>query len=85
MDYTFRNHGTCSTQVSFSVDDNGIVSNVRYVGGCNGNLQAVGRLVEGLHIDEVIKRLSGIRCGFKNTSCGDQLARALIEVRDGNK
>ena len=85
MDYTFKNHGTCSTQVSFSVDDNGIVSNVRYVGGCNGNLQAVGRLVEGMHIDDVINRLSGIRCGFKTTSCGDQLAKALIEVRNGNK
>ena len=83
MDYTYRTQGTCSTKIEFSVDENGIVSNVRYTNGCNGNLQAVGRLVEGLHIDEVIKRLGGIRCGFKSTSCGDQLARALTAVKEG--
>ncbi len=83
MEYSYKTQGTCSTKIDFSVDENGILTNVKYTGGCNGNLQAVGKLVEGMHIDEVIERLNGIRCGFKPTSCGDQLAKALAAARDG--
>ncbi len=85
MNYSYKTRGTCSSQIDFTVDDNGIVSNIKYTGGCNGNLKAVASLADGMTIDEVIKRLGGIRCGMKPTSCGDQLARALTEIRDGQK
>ena len=65
------------------VNENGtdVVRNVVYTGGCNGNLQGIGRLVEGLPVDEVIARLQGIRCGYKSTSCPDQLAKALLAYK----
>ena len=72
----YKTRGTCSTNIHFNVVD-GRVTGVRYTNGCNGNLQAVARLVEGLPVNEVISKLEGIRCGFRDTSCGDQLARAL--------
>lgn len=72
----YKTRGTCSTNIHFNVVD-GRVTGVRYTNGCNGNLQAIAKLVEGLPVDEVIAKLEGIRCGFRNTSCGDQLARAL--------
>ena len=72
----YRTRGTCSQLISFDVKD-GILSNVRFVGGCNGNLKGIGKLVEGQKIDDVIERLDGITCGFRPTSCPDQLARAL--------
>ena len=75
MKYTYKTSGTCSTQIDFEVEDN-ILKKVAFTGGCNGNLQAVSRLVEGLPLDEVIHKLSGISCNGKPTSCGDQLARA---------
>lgn len=68
--------GVCSRQISFEVTD-GKVHNVRYVGGCNGNTQGVAALVEGMAVEEAIRRLKGIRCGNKPTSCPDQLATAL--------
>lgn len=80
MRITHKNVGTCSREVSFDIDENGIVSNVEFIGGCNGNLKGIAALCEGQRADEVIKRLSGIRCGFKNTSCPDQLSHALREV-----
>lgn len=76
----YRTQGTCSSQIEFEIkEENGVkvVHNVRFTGGCNGNLQGIGRLVEGMPVKEVISKLSGVRCGFKNTSCPDQLARAL--------
>ena len=78
--YTYQTHGTCSVQIDFQIDDEGRLHNVQYLGGCDGNLQGIGRLVEGLLATEVRDRLAGIRCGFKDTSCPDQLARALAEV-----
>jgi len=66
-------------QIDFEVDDEGRLHNVQYLGGCNGNLQGIGVLVEGMKVDEVRRKLAGIRCGYKNTSCPDQLARALVE------
>lgn len=79
MTYEYKTKGTCSTDITFDIEDNK-VHNVHFTGGCNGNLKAVASLVEGLPVDEVISRLEGIKCGFKSTSCGDQLAHALIEV-----
>ena len=76
----YRTRGTCSQIISFDVND-GILSNVKFLGGCDGNLQGIGRLVEGQKVDEVIDRLEGIRCGGRPTSCPDQLARALKEYK----
>ena len=70
--------GVCSRKIEIDVE-NGIVQSVRFVGGCAGNTQGVAALVAGMSVDEAIRRLSGIRCGFKNTSCPDQLATALRE------
>ena len=76
MDYTFRTKGVCAAKIDFSVDDN-IVKNVAFTGGCNGNLKAVAALVDGMSIDDIIGRVEGITCGFKQTSCCDQFAQAL--------
>ena len=77
--HTYKTQGVCSRQITFDIID-GKVHNVAYVGGCNGNLQGIGRLVEGMEVHEAIERLHGIRCGFKATSCPDQLAQALTEA-----
>ena len=79
MDYTYQTHGTCSRSIRFSVED-GVIRNVSFEGGCNGNLQGISRLVDGMKPEEAIARLSGIRCGMKPTSCPDQLARALQQT-----
>lgn len=81
MKYTYKTNGTCSRVIEFEVEDDK-VKNVTFQGGCNGNLKGIGRLTEGLSVDEVIDRLEGIRCGFKSTSCPDQLAKALKEYKD---
>ena len=73
--FTYKTRGTCSTQIELELDGD-IVHNVKFTGGCDGNLKAIPKLVEGMTVAEIQKRLSGIRCGFKNTSCGDQLAKA---------
>lgn len=72
----YKTKGTCSSKISFDLVD-GKVYNVKFQGGCNGNLKGIGSLVEGLDANEVISRLEGIQCGFKSTSCPDQLAKAL--------
>lgn len=79
--YTYYPQGTCSVQIDFEVDDEGRLHNVQYLGGCHGNLQGIGVLVEGMHVDEVRSKLAGIRCDYKNTSCPDQLAKALSEIK----
>ena len=79
MKYTYYPQGTCSQVIEFEIID-GAVHNVQYYGGCDGNTQGVGRLVEGMKAEEVIQRLEGIRCGFKPTSCPDQLAKALRQA-----
>jgi len=81
MEYTYRTKGTCSQMIQFTVED-GVVSNVQYFGGCNGNLKGIGALVNGMNIDEVIARLDGIKCGMKQTSCPDQLAQALKAAKE---
>ena len=80
MQYTYKTKGVCSSNIYIDVEGD-IVTNVRYVGGCNGNLQGIGALVKGMKIDDVIERLENIRCGFKNTSCPAQLAIALKEIK----
>ena len=80
----YQTSGTCSREIHYDIveeDGKKVVRNVRYIGGCNGNLQGIGKLVEGMPVDWVIDKLKGIRCGFKSTSCPDQLARALEEAR----
>ena len=81
MHKTYKTVGTCSKEINFDIEDNKI-HNVSFIGGCNGNLKAVSSLVEGQDIDTVIKRLKGIKCNSKQTSCGDQLATALQEVKN---
>ena len=73
---TYMTRGTCSRQILFDVTEDNKLTNVKFIGGCSGNLQAMSRLVEGKDIDEVISLLKGIKCR-SNTSCGDQLATAL--------
>ena len=75
-----NNRGVCSRSVSFDIDDNHIVTEISFNGGCNGNLKGISALCEGLKAEEIIKRVKGIRCGFKSTSCPDQLAEALEEA-----
>lgn len=80
MKFTYKTKGVCSSSIELEIDD-GQVKSVRFTGGCNGNLQGIGSLVEGMEVDDVIKKLSGIKCGFKGTSCPDQLAEALREYK----
>lgn len=72
----YKTQGTCATAINLEVQD-GIIESVQFVGGCNGNTQGISALVKGMPAEEAIKRLKGIRCGFKPTSCPDQLAKAL--------
>ncbi len=80
MEYTYACHGTCSRALHFEMDEQHIITRVSYEGGCNGNLKGIASLCEGMKAEEVIARLEGTRCGMKNTSCPDQLAKALREA-----
>jgi uncharacterized protein (TIGR03905 family) len=75
----YKTKGTCSTQIDIEVTD-GIIKSVKFTGGCNGNLQGVSRLVEGMKAEDAIAKLRGIRCGFKPTSCPDQLSYAIEQA-----
>ena len=75
MVYQYRTQGTCSSLIELELEGN-IVHNVRFYGGCDGNLKAIPKLVEGLTVEQVEEKIGGICCGRKNTSCGDQLAKA---------
>lgn len=79
MKYRYVTEGTCSRLIEFEIED-GVVRDVRFTGGCHGNLQGIGALVDGMKPEDVVARLEGIRCGMKPTSCPDQLAKALKEV-----
>ena len=81
MQFEFKTKGTCSQMIHFSIED-GKVYDVKFLGGCNGNLQGIGKLVEGMPVDEVITRLEGIHCGAKPTSCPDQLANAIKNAKE---
>ena len=79
--YQYNTQGVCSKCIYFDIED-GKLSNVSYLGGCNGNLKGISSLVEGMDIDEVIRRLEGTTCGSKKTSCPDQLAKALKAYKE---
>ncbi len=79
----FKTFGTCSREINFEVVDNKL-TNVSFLGGCNGNLQGISKLVEGMDIDDVIARVEGIKCGARQTSCPDQLAKALKQYKEEN-
>ena len=81
MQFEYKTKGTCSQRILFEIND-GKVENVQFIGGCNGNLQGISKLVEGMDVDAVIERIEGIHCGFKPTSCPDQLAKALKEAKN---
>lgn len=76
MTISYKPRGVCSRMMMIEAED-GIIQHVEVVGGCDGNLQGISRLVEGMSVSEAIKRMEGIRCGAKPTSCPDQLAQAL--------
>lgn len=78
MKYSYKTKGTCSRSISFDIND-GVVSNIEFMGGCNGNLKGIAALCEGQKAEDIIEKLQGIRCGFKNTSCPNELATALAE------
>lgn len=79
MMYNYMTNGTCSRQIYLNIED-GILKDVEFVGGCHGNLQGVCTLVKGMKCDDVVAKLEGIKCGFKQTSCPDQLTRAIKEA-----
>lgn len=76
----YHPQGTCSREMKIT-HDNGIIIDLEVIGGCNGNLKGLTALLKGMKVDEVISRLSGIKCGFKNTSCPDQIAQALKSIK----
>ena len=77
---TYKTRGVCSREIRFDIDGN-TIKTVQFVGGCSGNTQGIAALIVGMDIDDAIARLSGIRCGLKQTSCPDQLARALLHIK----
>lgn len=79
MEYMYTPTGVCSKEISFTIED-GIVKDIQFTGGCNGNLQGLAALAQGLRADDLVQRLKGIRCGFKSTSCPDQLACAIQQA-----
>ena len=79
MKIEYRPKGVCSQHMTVEVED-GVIRSCQIQGGCNGNLQGISRLVEGMTVEEAVRRMEGIRCGFKSTSCPDQLAHALRET-----
>ena len=80
MSFTYKTKGTCSQLITFDIEDNKVY-NVKFLGGCNGNLKGIAKLVEGQDIDDIIGRIEGVRCGPKQTSCPDQLAQALKQAK----
>lgn len=81
MKYSYKTHGTCSQQIDFDIDGD-IITNVVFTGGCNGNTKGVASLVNGCTVAQIEERLKGIRCGYRSTSCVDQLAIAVREAYD---
>ena len=79
MTHTYQTSGTCSSRIDLELED-GVIKSVAFTGGCNGNLQGICRLVTGMQAQEAVDKLQGIRCGWKDTSCPDQLSRALREA-----
>lgn len=81
MRYTYKTEGTCARQIEFDIEGN-VISNITFYGGCNGNLKAISKLVDGWTVEQIEAKLKGNQCGFRNTSCADQLARAVRKALD---
>jgi len=84
MRYVYRTSGVCASQIEFDIEGN-VISNVVFLGGCNGNLKAISKLVDKMTVEEIEKKLAGNTCGWKNTSCADQLAKAVRKAYEENK
>lgn len=84
MHYQYKTHGTCARQIDFDIDGDK-VTNIRFKGGCNGNLKAIATLVDGWDGREIVEKLEGNTCGHRKTSCADQLARAIITARESGE
>ena len=82
MEYRYKPQGVCSTQIIINVENN-IVKDIQISNGCNGNLKGISNLIKGMNIDDIIKKLKGITCGYKTTSCPDQIATALEKIKNG--
>ena len=81
MEYRYKPNEVCSTEMIFDIDENDIVKDLKVIGGCNGNLKGISALIKGMNVDDVIQKLSGILCGYRNTSCPDQISKALAEYK----
>lgn len=79
MEKTFKTQGVCSQSITFDKADDGTITNIQFMGGCNGNLKAIAKLCDGMKAEEIAAKLKGNTCGFKSTSCADQLAKAVTE------
>ena len=84
MKHTYKPRGVCSRRISFAIE-NGLLKNIVFEGGCSGNTQGLSKLAEGMKAEEAVCRLEGIRCGFKDTSCPDQLAKAIRQALEEEK
>lgn len=82
MEYSYRPKNVCSMAIRFDIDENDVITNVRFTGGCDGNLKAVGKLVDGMTVEQIEAKLKGNTCGPRPTSCADQLARAVRQASD---
>jgi len=85
MEYRFKPTGVCSSEMIFDIDENNIIRDLKVIGGCNGNLKGISALIIGMKVEEVQEKLKGITCGYKDTSCPDQIAKALTEYLNKNK
>ena len=81
MEYRYNPNGVCSTEMIFDINEDNIVKDLKVIGGCNGNLKGISSLIKGMKIDDIIVKLSDIKCGYKDTSCPDQIAKALKEYK----
>ena len=84
MEYKYKTQGVCSSEIKFEINGN-IISNVSFVGGCNGNLKAISKLVEGMRVEEIEEKLSGNTCDWRNTSCADQFAKAVRKAYEESR
>ena len=81
MEYRYKPSGVCSTEMIFNIDEEDVIQDLKVINGCNGNLKGISRLIKGMKINDVIQKLSGVLCGYRSTSCPDQIARALKEYK----
>ena len=82
MEYRFKPNGVCSKEMIFNINEDNTIESLEVIGGCNGNLKGIGKLIKGMKIDDVIERLEGVTCNMRPTSCPDQIAKALKEYKN---